>query len=398
MTETDSRPSPSTLTRLESSAIDIVIAAGAFAAMLALVITGGVGGDPSASNANPFIVLLVAASTLPLVARRDRPFAVFVVTIVASTILYAVQDPNGPPIGPTLAIFFLGSAPDEQRPRVWVMVALALAMMVMHTLGGAFAEFLLGAALWSGAFLAGDRVRIWRDRITEFEERALRAEREAEQDRRLAVAEERTRIARDLHDSAAHAINVILVQAGAARLLSDRDPERSRAALEIVEDVARDTLGDIDRIVRALRVDGDGAAPPEVEPPPGLAALPMLVARHSAAGMHVDVATHGTEQQLSRGVDQTAYRILQEALTNAARHGEGAAGVDLTFGADGLEIVVTNPVTRERDVSTTGGSHGLIGMRERAGLLGGTLETEAGEGRFRVHATLPSRQMNGAAP
>jgi signal transduction histidine kinase len=213
------------------------------------------------------------------------------------------------------------------------------------------------------------------------EERARRAEREAERERQLAAAEERARIARDLHDSAGHAINVILVQAGAARLLQQQDPDRAREALETVEEVARETIHEIDRLVGALREEGSA----EVEPPPGLAALDGLVERYRAAGLDVSVETRGSRRSLARSADQAAYRILQEALTNAARHGRGGAEVDIAFGDSAVEITVTNPAAADDG----GDGHGLVGMRERAALLGGTLEAGASNGYFRLRARLP---------
>ena len=246
-------------------------------------------------------------------------------------------------------------------------------------------EVFLGAGVWAAAWFAGDRSRLRRERIAELEERARNAEREAERERRLAAAEERMRIARDLHDSAGHAINVILVQAGAARLLQERDPAGARAALQTVEEVARDTLGEIDQLVRALRED---VPPGEVEPPPGLAALDALAERYRVSGLSVTVTVDGPRRPLSPAVDQAAYRILQEALTNAAWHGRGSAEVAIEFAPRTLEIAVTNPAAPsppERD----GGGHGIVGMRERAQLLGGTLEAGADNGSFRVRARLP---------
>jgi signal transduction histidine kinase len=247
---------------------------------------------------------------------------------------------------------------------------------------------LFGALVWGAAWVVGDRVRQRRARIAELEERARHAEREAERERQLAAAEERTRIARDLHDSAGHAINVILVQAGAARLLAEQDPERAQAALETIEEVARETVGEIDQLVRALREDelpeGAGAI---VEPPLGLAALQTLAERHRAAGLPVSIRGRGARRPLSPAVDQAAYRILQEALTNAARHGNGSAEVDITFGASSLDLVVSNPIGSDRAPGVAG--NGIIGMRERAALLGGTLKAGTSDGHFRVRTSLP---------
>ncbi len=223
-------------------------------------------------------------------------------------------------------------------------------------------ELAIGALVWAVAWFAGDRARLRRRQIDEL--------------RRLAVAEERARIARDLHDSAAHAINVIAVQAGAARLLQERDPSASKRALSTIEDVAAETVSEIDRIVQSLR---DHPAGGEVEPAPGLGALDTMVARHAAAGVPVEVTRQGEPRALRPAVDQAAYRIVQEALTNAARHGSGGADVNIGFGAQRLTLTVTNPVATDAATRVNGG-HGLVGMRERAALLGGELSAErAGE-------------------
>jgi signal transduction histidine kinase len=202
------------------------------------------------------------------------------------------------------------------------------------------------------------------------------------------LAEERARIARDLHDSAAHAINVIAVQAGAARLWQGADPERARVALETIEDVAHRTVADIDQIVHSLRERGPGAGP--VEPSAGLAALDSLVEQHNGAGLPVTMVTTGAPRPLDGPVDRTAYRILQEALTNSARHGAGGAELALDFGTHALRLTVFNPVDAGGSGrASANGGHGLAGMRERAALVGGELDARRVDGGFRVQARLP---------
>jgi signal transduction histidine kinase len=214
--------------------------------------------------------------------------------------------------------------------------------------------------------------------MAELEERAERAEREAERERRLAAAEQRMKIARDLHDSAGHAINVILVHAGLGRLHAENQP--SREAFATIEEVARETVGEIDQLVRVLREDGGGEG---VEPPPGIAALDGLIARHR--GLDVTTTIRGDQRPLPSGVDRAAYRIVQEALTNAARHGNGRARMEIDYGTEAVEVTVTNPAGN----GTRGEGHGIIGMRERAALLGGTLQAGVHDGRFEVRARLP---------
>jgi signal transduction histidine kinase len=373
--------------------VDAAIAAGAFALTLALMAAGGANPDTDARDLDALGVALAAASTFPLLAWRRAPLAVFVVTAAASAVLNAVGYIGGPPFGPTAALFLLALSPDRVRPRTWATAATVGALFALHVSAVGFAEdefptvpLLFGVVVWGGAWVLGDRVRMRRERIAELEARAERAERDAERERRLAAAEERTRIARDLHDSAGHAINVILVQAGAARLLGTRDPERSRAALETIEEVALETLGEIDRLVTALRDDDRSAQPNgNVEPPLGLAGLATLVDRHRTAGLAVELAAHGPRPSLAPGVDQAAYRILQEALTNAARHGDGRAEVAVTYGEDSLALTVSNAARNARVEN----GHGIVGMRERAALLGGTLDVSASNGTFRIHAQLP---------
>ncbi|MGN9911398.1 sensor histidine kinase [Phytohabitans sp. LJ34] len=341
-------------------------------------------------------VLLAAATALPLAVRRRAPMAVCLMTFAASGLLYRFGYPFDLPLGPGIAIYTLGSAyggdPRPWRRRLALQVALAFAPLLGFAyllrgedVGAILVPELLGLALVAATlYLAGDRARMRRERMAELEEQARRAGREAERERRLAVAEERTRIARELHDSAGHAINVILVQAGAARLLHGRDPDGSRQAISAIEDVARGTIGEIDRLVRALR--DDGPVPPAPADPTALA---ELVERHRAGGLAIAAEIPPPGRALPHGVAWAAYRILQEALTNAARHGRGTADVAVRFAADAVDITVTNPTAA---AASTGGGHGIVGMRERATLLGGTLDAAAERGIFRLHAHLPHGQ------
>jgi signal transduction histidine kinase len=330
---------------------------------------------------------LAALATWPLAARRIATLPVFALVTAATSTLYGLGYGLGPPVAFAVALYTLAERRDDtpSRMRRVALAASVVALLGPHLVRGEFApQLLLGSVIWAGAWFAGDRARLRRERLAELEERAVRAEREAERERRLAAAEERTRIARDLHDSAGHAINVILVQAGAARLLQEKDPQQSRAALETIEEVARHTLGEIDQLVRALRENG---AAPDVEPPPGLAALETLAKRYRRSGLAVTVTVDGSRRPLPPAVDQAAYRILQEALTNAARHGKGEAEVRVEFRPSAVELIVTNGAPP--GAAVRGGGHGIVGMRERAFLLGGSLEAGANDGVFHVRARLP---------
>jgi signal transduction histidine kinase len=395
----------------------------AFALSVGVLAADGLGTpDAGVRHLDALGVLLAAVSALPLVARRVAPLTVGVVTIAASAVLYRLGYAFDLPVGPAVAVYTIGLTcggdPRPARRRLAVLATVAFAPVVAaayaargEDVGAILVPELVGLLAASAALgLAGDRTRLRHERMAGLEERAQRAEREAERERRLAAAEERTRIARELHDSAGHAINVILVQAGAARLLYERDPTSSLRAIATIEQVALDTIGEIDKLVRALREDA--GAPPT--PPPDASALEDLVRQHRQSGLEVDADLAVPGEAVPRSVAWAAYRILQEALTNAARHGRGTASVAARYAAGAVEITVTNPVVAGRAGlaraspgdpapagaagTVPGGGHGVVGMRERATLLGGTLSTAIEHGVFRVHATLPVGRSPGGAP
>jgi signal transduction histidine kinase len=379
------------LQRLHASVRDVVVALVAFALTLLLL---GLGHN-SERGLDALGVLLAAVSCFPLVVHRRSPLGVFALTTAASATLNGLGYAVGPPFGPTVALFYV--AEDERtRARIAESAAVVLGLFAVHIGATAAAHggfptssILFGVVVWGGAWVLGDQLQQRRRRRADLEERIRRAERDTERERRLAAAEERTRIARDLHDSAAHAINVILVQAGAARLLQQRDPDATRRALTTIEEVARETIGEIDRLVHGLRENGAGEEPPAIEPPTGLAALDTLAERYRAGGLAIDVHTSGPARPLPRRLDQAAYRILQESLTNAARHGSGTADVDVRYRENGLELTVSNPAAPAHDGEAPAGGHGILGMRERAALLGGSVEARHDGGSFRVEARLP---------
>jgi signal transduction histidine kinase len=374
--------------------VDVALTAAALVVSLAQLSDGGfrfAGAEPGSGELDWISGMLALCSTLPLAAWRVAPLGVFVFTASASILLGGLGYPITLPLGPTLALYLFAASRDEQHP--WTrrnsatVVALFLAYFAATAVGddGFPVRDVSHAGLaWAAAWFAGERTRLRREQLAELKERALRAEREGERERRLAAAEERARIARDLHDAAGHAINVIAVRAGTARLR--RDPVRSQAALEDIEELARRVVGEIDQIVGSLRDRSSRSR--AVDVPPGLASLDTLVARHAAAGLDVSVVSHGKLRPLESAVDQGAYRILQEALTNAARHGRGAARVELAFGDAALQLTISNAAAGDGAPRSNGG-HGLVGMRERATLVGGSLEVERANGSFCVRARLP---------
>jgi signal transduction histidine kinase len=402
--------------RLSSGPLgDVAIAAVALASSLAILSHGGIAPFRADRDEPDLLaVALIACSAVPLVAWRRIPVTTFTITAAAATAAAILGHPLDLMPGPMIALYLLAASRSSLAP--WTARATTLVAVTLLAYLGATAvavaafpttELLHTGLAWAVAWFAGERTRLRREQLAALRERAQRAERARERERELAATEERARIARDLHDSAGHAINVIAVRAGAARLRHRQDPERSVLALEAIEDLARKTVEEIDHIVGTLRArdsaNGTGTAPI------GLASLDTLVASHAEAGLDVTVDASPRSRALALGVaaDQAAYRILQEALTNAARHGGGSAGIKITVDDTGVELIVTNPVATtasnvlQRLAAATGdgraggeqasGGHGLIGMQERVSLLGGTLQAGRSGGEFRVHARIPCR-------
>lgn len=374
--------------------LDAAVTMLAFAGTLVQLSRGGM--TPAGhqlTDLDPIGILLVACSTLPILGWRRFPLGVFVVTSSASVLLAGLGYPIDLLLGPTAALFLLaGSRGEHHRWTsrisgivVGLFIAYLVAAAVAHRSFPGFELLHSGLAL-AGAWFAGERTRLRREQLVELKDQAMRAERGAERERLLAVAEERARIARDLHDTAGHAINVIAIRAGAARLRHHQDPGRSLLALGEVEDLARQTAEEIDHIVAALREKGSDAD--LVEAPHGLASLCTLIELRAATGLQVTLESIGAPRRLAVAADQAAYRILQEALTNAARHGAGTVKVRLTFEDHGLGLTVANPVSETIGPPSRTG-HGLVGMRERVSLMGGRLDAAAVDGVFRVQAVIP---------
>ncbi|MEO3788503.1 histidine kinase [Actinocorallia sp. B10E7] len=372
---------------------DATVTAVAFAGTLVQLEHGGVAFVRSGpSDLGIVSGLLAGGAALPLLAWRNRPLAVLVITTVVSVLMsglgYHVGTIVGP-LGPVAALYLLtaGRRAAWDRRTTATVAGLFLAYLGVTAFsrsGSPVADLLHTGMGIAAAYFAGERTRLRREQVAEFEQRALRAERAAERERLLAAAEERTRIARDLHDSAGHAISVIAVRAGAARLRHHRDPGRSLAALTEIEELARQTAAEIDQLVTTLREAADG-----IEAPPGLSSLDTLIAHHRAAGLKVTLTSGGDARPLARAADQAAYRILQESLTNAARHGTGSADITMAFGDTALLLAVSNPVSDGIRAVRPGGGHGLIGMHERATLLGGELNTVRARDSFKVEARIP---------
>ena len=218
----------------------------------------------------------------------------------------------------------------------------------------------------------------------ELEANAERREREHASEAARAVAEEQARIGRELHDVIAHSLSVIVVQAGAANDIFDSRPDRAREALQQIETTGRAALDELRRLLGTVR-----GADTEFAPPPGLDRLDALVSQVRAAGLEIALSLDGTRRPLPTALDLSAYRIVQEALTNTLKHADAShAAIQLRFADDALDITIRDDGQGNGNSNGTGS--GLIGMRERVLAYGGTLEAGPGQrGGFTVHATFP---------
>ncbi|MEU2227446.1 MULTISPECIES: sensor histidine kinase [unclassified Streptomyces] len=246
------------------------------------------------------------------------------------------------------------------------------------------------------AWVLGDSVRTRRAYFAQLEERAARLEREREAQAKVAVAAERARIARELHDVVAHNVSVMVVQADGAAYVMDAAPDQARKALETISSTGRQALAEMRRLLGVLRT-GEHQESGEYVPQPDVDQIDDLVEQCRSSGLPVDFKVEGTPRPLPSGVELTAYRIVQEALTNTRKHGgpNTGASVRLVYFDDGLGLLVEDdgkgaPHELYEEGGADGRGHGLIGMRERVGMVGGTLDAGPRPGGgFRISALLP---------
>jgi signal transduction histidine kinase len=344
---------------------------------------------------------LVLATTLPLVWRRRHPLTAGLVTGLATAAYGFARYPDlAMPIaiGGVVGMYSVAAWGGRRAAVVsgWVAVVVVVIVMTLPRADSDVVDAAFVSLALAGAWVLGDRARVQRALAAELAERAARLERERAAEARRAVAEERTRIARELHDVVAHHVSMMVVQAEAGPVAVERDPARAAGAFEAIAATGRQALVEMRRLLGVLRGDGEPAS--SLAPQPGLAQVPTLVEQVGRAGLEVELVVEGTEAALPPGIDLSAYRIVQEALTNALRHGaSGQARVLVRYGERDLELQIHNGVesasgrrqgASDRQVRRSG--RGLLGMRERVRLFGGELRAGPGPGGgFTVDARLP---------
>jgi len=351
-------------------------------------------GDPVDHRA--WLVVLAVIAAIGLLFSRDVPFVAPLVTAGAFAAAFLVtdsqslEDSSSPFLIVVLFVpWCLATYNERSRAVAGLVVMELLGLWVnLHYRNSVWDYFFIAmfvALSWTVGFVLSRRAAQSRS----LAERAEQAERQQQKAASRAVAEERQRIARELHDVIAHSVSVMTVQTGAVRRLLLPEQEKERQALETVEATGREALTEMRRLVGLLREQG---AMPEFSPQPGLGTMEDLLETVRSAGLPVDLAVDGTPRELPPGIDLAAYRLVQEALTNALKYGGTAhAWVSLHWREDELELEVANDGKGDGDGS--GGGHGLAGMYERVTLYGGTLDSGPRDGGgFVVRARLPVAQ------
>jgi signal transduction histidine kinase len=374
--------------------VDLVLAIAITAALLA--ITTQVDDDRGDQRTVDFAgYVCVAVAGLALSVRRRWPM-VALFGSAAGVMGYIVREYAGGPVflAPLVVVYTLAVHRDRRGALVPTAIAvgsLLVAGAVVDPTGNGLIHLLYVSWAIAALFL-GEATRSRRERVAALEERARYLEESHEEEARRRVAEERLRLARDLHDVVAHSLASISVQAGVGAHVIDQHPEEARAALLAIKEVSKEALGELRATLGVLRqgADDDGAP---LAPAPGLDGLGVLVGRLEQAGVPVELAVEGPVRPLAPAVDVAAYRIVQESLTNVLRHaGPARAAVTVTYGDACVELEVVDDGRGAAATHVVGGSsgHGIAGMQERATAVGG--EVDAGPrpgGGYRVRARLP---------
>ena len=364
------------------------------AAAVALLVLGVVEALTTAPNAPSWQqAALTFAWTVPLVWRRRYPVPILALIVVLGPVLGEINGVGGVNsyvLAAVIAAYTVGRELDA--PASWWGPALILGINYSFyvAVGGLISDFVFIALIYVGPWAVGQAIRARDLRVDELAQTADQLRREQE-DVARELAKERAQIARELHDIVAHSISVVAIQTQAVRRRLGPEHAREIEDLRALEETARGAMGELRRMLGVLRAD-DGAA--ALEPQPGLAQLPRLFDEARAAGTRVVERVDSGPGPLPAGLDLTVYRVIQEALTNVRKHAPGSlASVSITYGARELKVQVDDDGPVGPAGGASSGGHGLIGMRERVALYGGTMSAgPRPDGGFSVTVTLPLPQ------
>ncbi|MGW3290989.1 sensor histidine kinase [Streptomyces sp. NPDC001002] len=360
--------------------------------------------EDSGTDAQVLIVPIAFLLSLVIALRRRMPEKMLLLTLVVGVVQLVVDVAVTPADFAMLVIVYTVAATGARwASRLALVASLGAATVahlrwpnqdtsVLNNVGVVVFQTVPFALAW----VLGDSIRTRRAYFEQLEERNARLEKEREAQAKVAVAAERARIARELHDVVAHNVSVMVVQADGAAYVLDSAPDQAKKALETISSTGRQALAEMRRLLGVLRT-GEHKEAGEYVPQPDVEQIDDLIAQCRTSGLPVDFKVEGTPRPLPSGVELTAYRIVQEALTNTRKHGgpNTGASVRLVYFDDGLGLLVEDdgkgaPHELYEEGGIDGQGHGLIGMRERVGMVGGTLDAGPRPGGgFRISALLP---------
>lgn len=338
--------------------------------------------------------ILAATGTGALYWRRRLPMSVLAATMAGSLVWVGLDYSSDPLIAVPFALYGVGRYVERDKWSYLSFGTVLLAVGIADLFdGGLIATIPLDLLFIFLPWYLGRRLRVRGEYVGILKERAEYLEREQAAEAGRAVADERSRIARELHDVVAHRVSLMTVQAGAAKTVASDDPDKAHEAMEAVEQAGRQALGELRHLLGVLRPDADGG---QLGPQPGIADIPQLVEQVRDAGLVVQLAMDGLPREIPSRVGLSVYRIAQEALTNVIKHAGPDARARVLLSGGQRDIVLEVTDTGSSSTVLPGSGHGIAGMRERAMLLGGHLEAgPTPNGGFQVVARLPHTE---AAP
>ena len=383
------------LRALDPRIMDPIIAA-ALVALALLGTTSTTVDDAHPTSLNLLAYVLTVVGFGSLAVRTRAPLLTMALSLTSAALYSAIEYPeNGLPIAAMIALYTVASRTPRKQSLIaaGIVAAVLVWLTILGSQGLDATGLVTNLAVFGIAYASGRYVQVRRAYTEQLELRAAEVDQQRRREAERAVTEERLRIARELHDVVAHAMSVVAVQSGIAAHVIDQRPDEARSMLETINGTSREALDEMRRMLGVLRAEGE-AGRPELAPAPSLGDLASLISSIESTGVTVEVAIEGQPVTLSSGLDLTAFRITQEALTNVVKHA-GPAHVDvcIRYGTDDLEVeVVDDGRGAASDLDSIGGGHGLVGMRERVELYGGSLSTgPRSGGGFRVTARLPYR-------
>ena len=345
-------------------------------------------------------IFLAMLQVLPVIFFRRAPMAALAVihfgfiahALTDSALLWVVQFTT---LG---GMFVVTSSTDDRQSIAAGLLSAATIIFVFGVITESIDNTVALLLLFSAVWIAGNIIRARKNRLEAAELTVVELEEDQERTARQAVADERARIARELHDVLGHTLNLVVIQAGAAQRVYNSSPEKALEAVKSIESTSRQALSDVDRMLGILR-DPDEAAShaPSLEARPSLSRIDSLVSELSTTGQSIELSITGNVTNLAPSTDLTAFRVVQEALTNVMTHASGSeVQVEISYGDTELEVTVTNDGSgTDTLVGRKSGGRGIVGMRERTAMFGGKFEAgKSGEGGWRVNATFPINRVN----